>query len=81
MLTSTENGDKYAYRAYLELELNYSRNAKSTHVTAAGYTFENEDVLDKEKQRIANGSVGGWKTALEYEHDELAEDDEDEYRI
>uniref|UniRef100_A0A915KXU2 Uncharacterized protein n=1 Tax=Romanomermis culicivorax TaxID=13658 RepID=A0A915KXU2_ROMCU len=26
-------------------------------------------------------SEGGWKTALEYEHDELAEDDEDEHLL
>uniref|UniRef100_A0A915J3A6 Uncharacterized protein n=1 Tax=Romanomermis culicivorax TaxID=13658 RepID=A0A915J3A6_ROMCU len=29
----------------------------------------------------AHRSKGGWKTALEYEHNELAGDDEDELRI
>uniref|UniRef100_A0A915J193 Uncharacterized protein n=1 Tax=Romanomermis culicivorax TaxID=13658 RepID=A0A915J193_ROMCU len=31
--------------------------------------------------RITDRSEGGWKTALEYEHDELAEDNDDERRI
>uniref|UniRef100_A0A915KEV3 Uncharacterized protein n=1 Tax=Romanomermis culicivorax TaxID=13658 RepID=A0A915KEV3_ROMCU len=37
-------GDRYAYRSSLEMELNYGRDAKSMHVAAAGYAFENDDI-------------------------------------
>uniref|UniRef100_A0A915IH63 Uncharacterized protein n=1 Tax=Romanomermis culicivorax TaxID=13658 RepID=A0A915IH63_ROMCU len=45
------NGDRYAHRVYLETESNYSPDAKSTHLTAAGYTFQNDDVLDIKKNK------------------------------
>uniref|UniRef100_A0A915KMI4 Uncharacterized protein n=1 Tax=Romanomermis culicivorax TaxID=13658 RepID=A0A915KMI4_ROMCU len=45
-LEPTLGGDRYTYRAYLEMELNYSDDAKSTHLTAAGYTFKNDDKTD-----------------------------------
>uniref|UniRef100_A0A915L446 Uncharacterized protein n=1 Tax=Romanomermis culicivorax TaxID=13658 RepID=A0A915L446_ROMCU len=45
------SGDRYPCRAYLEMELNHVCDAKLTNVTAAGYTFENDDVLDIKKKK------------------------------
>jgi hypothetical protein len=43
MLNGTEifdSGDKYAYRAYLETELNYGPDAKASHLQAAMYNID-----------------------------------------
>lgn len=39
-----DSGDKYHYKAFLETELNYGYDAKSTHLSACGYTREGGDI-------------------------------------
>ena len=41
-----DSGDKYAYRAYLETELNYCSDAKSSHLQAAIYSKDTPVVMD-----------------------------------
>uniref|UniRef100_A0A915K8H7 Uncharacterized protein n=1 Tax=Romanomermis culicivorax TaxID=13658 RepID=A0A915K8H7_ROMCU len=68
MPTTILQGNTYAYRAYLERKLNYSRNAKSIQVTATGYTFENDDVLDIKKNKGALQTVQMFKNSIMTPH-------------
>jgi hypothetical protein len=41
-----DSGDKYAYRSFLETELNYGYDAKNSHLQSALYTQESGDGFD-----------------------------------
>jgi len=50
-----DSGDLYAYRAFLETELNYSQDQKSAFLTATGY------YLDKPPDHIDDNQNTGWQ--------------------
>lgn len=54
-----DSGDKYAYRAYLESELNYGSEAKNSHLQAALYMKDTAEKYDSEDNE-------GFKIRAEY---------------
>uniref|UniRef100_A0A915KP09 Uncharacterized protein n=1 Tax=Romanomermis culicivorax TaxID=13658 RepID=A0A915KP09_ROMCU len=60
-----------------------NRDSSSSGIKACKILEDIDDtILHRQKLiRIADLSEGGWKTALEYKQDELAEDGEDEHQI
>jgi hypothetical protein len=50
------SGDKYAYRAFYETELNYGYDAKTTHIKAAGYEHD-DDPMDSIKNMGAKNRI------------------------
>ncbi len=55
-----DSGDKYAYRSYLETELNYGEDAKNSHLQAALY------FPDEPSDKINNDGNTGLKVRSEY---------------
>lgn len=60
----SDSGDRYAYRSFLETELNFGRDAKKTHLQAAHYFPDVskgcKDVKTGYKDRIDNFKNSQW---------------------
>jgi len=57
-----DSGDKYAYKSFLETELNYGQDAKESHLTAALYHKDTDDSATNSgfKIRREKFASGGW---------------------